>query len=225
MRQKIINFLSQNKALRWLLWVYHRIIGRSKFIIRGGNYYQYNNSNIIRCEIDSGRGTSNSITIGKTTFISDSKIKLKGSNNCVVIGSNGFINGLSLTIEGDNNRVFFGDSIFILDDNRMVVVDGSSLFIGNSCMFSDGIDIRTTDNHAIFDINTGQRINFEENIIIGDKVWIGTGVNVLKGSVLPNGTIVGARSVVTKKYEQENSIIVGNPARVVKNNIRWTMER
>lgn len=107
----------------------------------------------------------------------------------------------------------------------MVVVDGSSLFIGNSCMFSDGIDIRTTDNHAIFDINTGQRINFEENIIIGDKVWIGTGVNVLKGSVLPNGTIVGARSVVTKKYEQENSIIVGNPARVVKNNIRWTMER
>ncbi|WP_407725322.1 hypothetical protein [Ruminococcus sp. JL13D9] len=60
---------------------------------------------------------------------------------------------------------------------------------------------------------------------IGDRVWIGTGVNILKGSVLPDGTIVGARSVVTKQFLRENTVVVGNPARVIKDNVRWTMER
>ena len=132
---------------------------------------------------------------------------------------------LEITVEGDNNKVHIGDKVFVLDDTRMITVDGSTLHIGNECMFSDRIDIRTTDNHAIIDMDTSKRINFEENITIGDKVWIGTGVNILKGSLLPDGTIVGARSVVTKQYQQNNSVIVGNPARVVRNNVRWTMER
>ena len=225
MRQRIINFLYRHKSLLWLLWAYHRIIGRSRIIIRGGNYLQINNSNFIKSVFECRKGNENTVIFGTNTFMSNSKLLIKGSNNRVEIGSDGFINGLVITVEGDNNKVYIGDKVFVLDDTRMIAVDGSTLHIGNECMFSDRIDIRTTDNHAIIDMDTSKRINFEEDITIGDKVWIGTGVNILKGSVLPDGTIVGARSVVTKQYQQNNSVIVGNPARVVRNNVRWTMER
>ena len=170
-------------------------------------------------------GHENTVILGTNTFMSNSKLLIKGSNNIVEIGSDGFINGLVITVEGDNNKVHIGDKVFVLDDTRMIAVDGSTLYIGNECMFSDRIDIRTTDNHAIIDMDTSKRINFEEDITIGDKVWIGTRVNILKGSVIPDGAIVGARSVVTKQFLRENTVVVGNPARAIKDNVRWTMER
>ena len=71
--------------------------------------------------------------------------------------------------------------------------------------------------------NTGYEYGID--ITIGDNVWIGTGVNILKGAVLPSGTIVGARSVVTRRFDKENCIIVGNPAKIVRDNIQWTMAR
>ena len=197
----------------------------ANLLFGGGNYLQINNSNFIKSVFECRKGNENTVIFGTNTFMSNSKLLIKGSNNRVEIGSDGFINGLVITVEGDNNKVYIGDKAFVLDDTRMIAVDGSTLHIGNECMFSDRIDIRTTDNHAIIDMDTSKRINFEENITIGDKVWIGTGVNILKGSLLPDGTIVGARSVVTKQFQCENTIVVGNPARVVKDNVRWTMER
>ena len=225
MREKVINILYRNRILSWLIPIFYRIIGKSQVIIRGGNYGAFHNSILYKTRIDLGKGSNNAITVGEKSFISNSNVLIKGSNNKIVIGANGFINGLSLTLEGNFNHVFIGNNVFILDDTRMIVVDGSSLSLGNGCMLSDRIDIRTTDNHSIIDRTTGERINFEEDITIGDNVWIGTGVNVLKGTYLPTGTIIGARSVVTRRFEKENCIIVGNPAKQIKENVSWKMER
>lgn len=50
-------------------------------------------------------------------------------------------------------------------------------------------------------------------------------MTILKGVELANGCIVGAGSVVTRKDLTPNTIIVGNPAREVKDNVYWLMER
>ena len=55
----------------------------------------------------------------------------------------------------------------------------------------------------------------EEDIIIGDDVWIGAGSIILNGIKIGNGAIVGAGSVVTKNVEP-NTIVCGNPARLLK---------
>ena len=55
-----------------------------------------------------------------------------------------------------------------------------------------------------------------KNIIIGDNCWIGMNSIILPGVILASGTIIGAGSVVTKSTTDINTIIAGNPARVIK---------
>jgi len=54
---------------------------------------------------------------------------------------------------------------------------------------------------------------------IGRKCFIGANAIILPGIVIGDSVIVGSGSVVTKNV-QSNSIIVGNPAKVIKTNIK-----
>ena len=57
------------------------------------------------------------------------------------------------------------------------------------------------------------------SIIIGDCVWIGENARICKGVSIGNNCIIGANAVVTK-YVPDNSVAVGNPARIVKTDIQ-----
>jgi acetyltransferase-like isoleucine patch superfamily enzyme len=61
-------------------------------------------------------------------------------------------------------------------------------------------------------------------ISIGDHVWIGNGATILKGVNIGGGSVVGTEAVITKDVP-ENSIAVGNPGKIVRENIRWQVER
>lgn len=53
-------------------------------------------------------------------------------------------------------------------------------------------------------------------IHIGKNCFIGCNCLILKGTELGDGCVVGAGAVVTGKFEA-NSVIVGNPARAIRN--------
>ncbi len=55
-----------------------------------------------------------------------------------------------------------------------------------------------------------------EPIIIGDNCWIGAGSIILPGVKLANHTVVAAGSVVTKSFLEEDQLIGGVPAKVIK---------
>ena len=52
-------------------------------------------------------------------------------------------------------------------------------------------------------------------ITIGKNCWIGAKVTVLAGVDIGNNCVIGAGSVVTKSIP-DNSVVVGNPARIIK---------
>ena len=59
-------------------------------------------------------------------------------------------------------------------------------------------------------------LEFAKPITVGNNVWFGGNVTVLAGVTIGNGVVIGAGSVVTKDVP-DNVIIVGNPAKIVKN--------
>lgn len=57
-------------------------------------------------------------------------------------------------------------------------------------------------------------------ITIGEHVWIGSNVSILKGVTVGDGCVVASGSVLTRSYPAA-SLIGGNPGRVLKSGIQW----
>ena len=55
-----------------------------------------------------------------------------------------------------------------------------------------------------------------EDIIIGNNVWIGAGCTILKGVKISDNCIVASGSVVPRGDYPKNSILAGNPVKIVK---------
>lgn len=87
-------------------------------------------------------------------------------------------------------------------------------------MLSRGISIRNHDSHHIFDMKLGTRLNYNKAINIGDRVWIGRDVKLMKGFAIGRDSVVGAGSVTSSVFPS-NIIIGGNPARIIKKDIVW----
>lgn len=88
-------------------------------------------------------------------------------------------------------------------------------------MLSGHILILDTDYHPIYNKSNMQRINHDKEIHIGDKVWIGANVTILKGTNIGNNIVVGASSLVAGNLLAENSIYSGNPIKIIKKDIVW----
>ena len=87
--------------------------------------------------------------------------------------------------------------------------------MGNDIQFSWDCLVMDSDTHTIIGVD-GNRMNPDKDIVIEDKVWIGNGCMILKGSHIPSTCVIGARSVVSGNKFSDHTIIVGNPAKSVK---------
>lgn len=84
--------------------------------------------------------------------------------------------------------------------------------IAKNVMFASGVKLISA-NHDFTDRKKHIKTN---PIIIEENVWLGANVVVLPGVKIGKNSIVGAGSVVTKDIEL-NVIVVGNPAKKLKN--------
>ena len=102
----------------------------------------------------------------------------------------------------------------------------SSIKIGENTCIGGNVKILDNDFHPIEweERNRLMRsaVGPEENdliptkpIVIGKNCFIGCNSIILKGTVLGDGCVVGAGAVVSGKFPP-NSVIVGNPGRVIR---------
>lgn len=195
----------------------------------------------------------NKIHVDKGNFIELGKIenlelKIRGKNNHVYIVDNHH-GSINICIYGDNNTVIIktdscldvkvniGDKGELCREACMTVdkgtgigeayfkikENGSSIKIGKNCLLAFNIVIWCTDAHSICD-KDGQVINIGKNIEIGNHVWIGRNCFITKNTKIADNSVVGWCSNVTRKFEEPNVIIAGNPAQIVKRNISWRRE-
>lgn len=198
-------------------------------------------------------GNHNSINVDSNIFvkkISHTSLKITGNNNTIKINKGFKANkNFSLFIVGDNNSVELEENIVIIDNLCIQILEkcqnarihigsnttfwntkiqtcdlNSSIKIGQDCMFSYNTSVLNSDGHAIFQNNI--LINQGKNLVIGDHSWIGYNSTIYKNTILPNNIIIARDALVTSafKEKQENVIIGGIPAKIIKNNITWSRE-
>lgn len=189
------------------------------------------------------KGKKNIIKQNKS-FFKKTRIKIEGDNNCIEINPKVRLSGTNFDIKGNNNRIIIHDNcsihssdFVVLSNNTTIELNkdttcGGALFacieentqiiIGEDCMLAYKIELRTGDGHNVLDNNTKEKINKGKSIKIGNHVWMGTYVKILKGSVIKDNSVVALGSIVTKPFTECNCIVGGTPAKIIKRNINWT---
>jgi carbonic anhydrase/acetyltransferase-like protein (isoleucine patch superfamily) len=175
--------------------------------------------------------------------IENTSLKVSGPENELTF-DNAYVAGSDISIEGSNNRVYFAkgvmfrDSSLIIRGENLIVEIGSGttfggirivnagrdnkISIGSNCLFSDHIELWASDTHPIMN-ESGELINQERPVTIGDDVWVGSRVIILKGVTVQSGSILGMGSVVTK-HVPSNVISAGYPNKTIKENVSWKVD-
>lgn len=113
------------------------------------------------------------------------------------------------------NKLKIGDNVSI---QPMSYIDGyGGVRIGNNVSIAHHVTIMSTE-HNYHDLNIPIKDQgfYESEVVIEDDVWIGAKVTILKGVTVKSGNIVAAGAVVTKTIQENNVIIAGCPAFVIK---------
>ena len=166
-------------------------------------------------------GNNNTIKIPKDYNISGN-IKITTDNCLIDIMSTKFINLTICTHDQAGQKLFIGPKTSIIGATFFLNEKDASVIIGENCLFSGNIAIWATDGHSILDKTTKEILNpIKSPIVIEDNCWIGFGCILTKNTYLSSNSVVGAGSVVTKKFNESNVVIAGNPAKVKKTGISW----
>lgn len=140
------------------------------------------------------------ISIGNNTSIGN-----RASIGCFLIKPN-FEPQLSI---GDN--VSIGEDCHITCANSISI--GNNVLTGKKVLISDN----SHGTSSLIDLSISpidRPIVSKGPIIIEENVWIGEKATILSGVRIGKGSIVGANAVVTKDVP-EYSVVVGNPAKII----------
>ncbi|HRN44629.1 MAG TPA: sugar O-acetyltransferase [Flavobacterium sp.] len=94
-----------------------------------------------------------------------------------------------------------------------VILDCTKVTIGSNVFFAPGVQLYTA-THPL-DAELRKTLESALPIIIGDDCWIGGNSVICPGITIGKGCVIGAGSVVTKDIP-DNSLAVGNPAKVIR---------
>ncbi|MBC8767869.1 acyltransferase [Arenibacter sp. BSSL-BM3] len=169
-------------------------------------------------------GNHNHIIIKHGAIMSNITIFIRGDHHQLIIGENVQFSGGSVWFEDEHCTIEIGNGTTIESAHLAITEPNKKITIGEDCMFSSNIEFRTGDSHSILDNVTKKRINYAQNIKVGNHVWIGAHSIILKGIEIGDNSIIGTSSLVTKNIPS-NVIAGGLPAKVLKNNIDWVRER
>lgn len=225
---KIIKIFGFKVKLKNVKFLNYDIIGTNNFIYLT---HQGINKEIIRENIKNLDiqiyGNNNTIILDSTLNIIDSKIYIAANNSNITIQKTKLKSPLIFYIEiksGDNQSVNIGEDFSCAERLEIWCHEKNScLKIGNNVMCSKNVSIMTSDSHSIFIQGDDTPYNFRKSneMIIGDNVWLGKNSMVLKNASIPVGTVLSGGGVLSKPVEEPNCIVAGNPAVVIKKNIKW----
>lgn len=150
------------------------------------------------------------ISSGKYKFFTQFiKSKLQGRKGIYALmpSSSTIIESKNIYIKG---KLKNSNLIRSLIASRLYIQAINGIKFDSSLLIGPDVKIISA-NHDFYNYDNWHK---SSPIIIKKNVWIGANAIILPGVVIGNNCIIGAGSVVTKSFD-DNSVIAGNPARII----------
>ena len=125
-----------------------------------------------------------------------------------------------------------GEGIILACSGRMSI--GAHLYANANCTFwcsreivigednrlGWNVLIRDSDGHPLMD-SSGRAKPYTQPVHVGRHCWLCSDSSLLKGSSLPEGSVLAYRAVLTKPFSQANALYAGIPAALARQDIHW----
>lgn len=109
-------------------------------------------------------------------------------------------------------NLFLGDDVYI--NSGCAILDCGRVEIGAGSMLGPAVQIYTAI-HPLDPVERATGVETTAAITLGTNVWIGGAAVLLPGVTVGDNAVVGAGAVVVKDVAA-NTVVVGNPAKVVR---------
>lgn len=201
-------------------WINEKtLVVRSRF--QGVKFNQIEtDSSVIKKSGITFAGKENAVRLHKVELF-NTTVFIRGRGHKLIVGENVKLYNLHIKIIGNRNVVHIGTGTSFGGGCIVCGGNDNSVTIGENCVFAEGVDIWGTDTHSIF--QGGQLVNVPKSISIGNHVWAGKDVAILKGVSVGDGAVIGMRSIVTRDIPA-NTLSVGNPAQPIKDQVDWSIK-
>ena len=156
-------------------------------------------------------------------LIQHTSITVIGNGNKIIFKQGSKIQKTIITIRANNASVIIGENSNILSATFICQGNENYIHVGKNCLFSANVELWNSDTHTIYD-SEGNIINHSKPITIGDHVWIGKHVKVLKGVTIGEHSVIGMCSLVTKDIAP-STINAGAPCKTIKHNVNWSNDK
>lgn len=161
--------------------------------------------------------------------ISDATFGLQGDKHSYLMmspGSKIIFNGSCVFSKGFSLRMF-NDAILEVGNNVYFnaysnISVHTKIHLGDDLLGGWNISIRDSDGHRISDkAFPDVRTNIDSEVYIGNHVWLSSYTDILKGTYISNDSVTAYRACVGKRFEEENILLGGLPAKIIKRDINW----
>lgn len=201
--KKILNkIILRTKS--FLFIIFHKKNIEGKIYLKGKNYFKFGKNAKIK--------SRNILLLGNDSIKYNSRPSLiRIDDNAVLIN--------------DDSEIYYGADIILFKNSTLKIGNSfinsnckirchKSITIGDDCAISHDFTIMDSDAHSL----NGDK--HTKPVIIENHVWIGTRVTILSGVTVGEGAVIAAGSIVTKDVPAY-TLVGGNPAKVIKENIEW----